>query len=56
MCKTGNVLPYHRLGKTKFERLEINYSVSTSAPVRNTYRSFKKSSSVLACRLTLVDS
>jgi pyruvate formate lyase activating enzyme len=32
--KRVNLLPYHRLGETKFERLEVNYSVSTSPPVQ----------------------
>ena len=27
-----SLLPYHRLGETKFERLEVNYSISTSPP------------------------
>lgn len=30
--KQVSLLPYHRLGETKFERLEVNYSVSTSPP------------------------
>ena len=30
--KRVNLLSYHRLGETKFERLGLNYSVSTSAP------------------------
>lgn len=30
--KRVSLLPYHRLGKTKFERLGVNYSVSTSPP------------------------
>lgn len=30
--KRVSLLPYHRLGETKFERLEVNYSVSTSPP------------------------
>jgi len=30
--KRGNLLPYHRLGETKFERPGVNYSVSTSPP------------------------
>lgn len=30
--KRVNLLPYHRLGETKFERLGLNYSVSTSPP------------------------
>jgi len=28
--KRGSLLPYHRLGETKLERLEVNYSVSIS--------------------------
>jgi pyruvate formate lyase activating enzyme len=28
--KQLSLLPYHRLGETKFERLEANYTVSTS--------------------------
>jgi pyruvate formate lyase activating enzyme len=30
--KRVSLLPYHRLGETKFERLEASYSVSTSPP------------------------
>jgi len=30
--KRVSLLPYHRVGKTKFERLEMNYSVSTTPP------------------------
>jgi pyruvate formate lyase activating enzyme len=30
--KRVSLLPYHRLGETKFERLEVNYSVSASPP------------------------
>jgi len=30
--KRVNLLPYHRLGETKFERLELNYSVSSDPP------------------------
>jgi pyruvate formate lyase activating enzyme len=30
--KRVSLLPYHRLGETKFERLEVNYSVSTDPP------------------------
>jgi pyruvate formate lyase activating enzyme len=30
--KRVNLLPYHRLGETKFERPEANYTVSTSPP------------------------
>jgi pyruvate formate lyase activating enzyme len=30
--KRVNLLPYHRLGETKFERLELNYSVSSNPP------------------------
>lgn len=30
--KRVSLLPYHRLGETKFERLEVNYSISTSPP------------------------
>jgi pyruvate formate lyase activating enzyme len=30
--KRVNLLPYHRLGETKFERLEVDYKVSSSPP------------------------
>ena len=30
--KRGKLLPCHLLGETKFERLELNYSVSSDPP------------------------
>jgi len=47
-CERVNLLPYHRLGETTW--------YPPAHPVRNTCRSFKASSSVLAYQLTSVDS
>ncbi len=37
-----NLLPYHRLGEIKFERLEANYSLSTEPPDEGKLNEFKK--------------
>jgi pyruvate formate lyase activating enzyme len=40
--KQVSLLPYHRLGETKFERLEVNYSVSTSPPSEEHLQEFQR--------------
>jgi pyruvate formate lyase activating enzyme len=40
--KRVSLLPYHRLGETKFERLEANYSVSTDPPSEEHLKQLQK--------------
>ena len=40
--KRVNLLPYHRLGETKFERLELNYSVSSDPPGQEHLQEFQR--------------